>query len=175
MQGLVGIAAGGEIYFDLPIAMVVDGTMLRGRIARPEFFAGQVDDRLVQIANTANIKVHGPEGSDQQEHAGQIREVLSKSLSAAFRDMVAAYRKREKEARDNLERALGTNDTWDPVHPPSIDDLSDKLAKDLLIATAPFTTLALEQAEIYVGGSWQALGVVRVALAHIGAWWLPTA
>ncbi len=31
---------------------------------------------------------------------------------------------------------------------------SDELAKDLLIATASFTTIALDQAEIYAWGSW---------------------
>ena len=111
LQVLLAVASGSEIFFDLPIAMLVNGTLVRGRVARPEFVAEHIDSRLAEIASTANLHVGAPGSTMTQDQLARIREALSKALSTAFADNVTTYRMRDREASDHLEAALGTVDT----------------------------------------------------------------
>jgi hypothetical protein len=173
LQLLLAIAASGTLSFDLPISLLVDGVILKGRIARPEAIAAQLDQRVEHVVRTAVLNVTGTDVALSEDRLATIREAMMNALSGAFTANLAAYRKREDEAQKKLDAELGTAEAWDPVHPPLLDDLPDSIVHEFLFATAPFTSLTLDQAEIYSDRAWQPLGLVRVAIAHIGAWWLP--
>jgi hypothetical protein len=173
LQMLISLSTGDFMSFDLPIALVVSGRMVRGRVTTPESFARHIDSQLDHVANKATIHVRGAADPDEGSVIEQIRKSLVTGLSNAFTRSVEVRRKREKAERERLEAALGEADTWDDARPPSVDELPDELAKDLLAAQAPFTSLTLDQAEIYIDGKWVTLGLIRVALSQVAAWWLP--
>jgi hypothetical protein len=173
LQTLISLSTSDFVSFDTPIAMVVNGRLVRGRIAPPESFARHIDTQLERFANTATINAKVAEGQDKDAAVDQIRKGLVKGLSNAFTRGVEARRKREKVGRERLEATFGEPDSWDDKPPPSVDELPDDLALDLLEVQAPFTSLTLEQAEIYLDGKWLTLGLIRVVLSQVAAWWLP--
>ncbi len=168
---LISLAAGDRISFDAPISVMLDGQLIRGRIAKPEVFAGILDERLKAIAQTATLHLVGAANAEAE---GQTRKALVESLSDAFSQDLRVARERERHAKEVLERVWGTPDEHEEDTNPTIDDLPDAEALLALQTLGPRVTLTLDQAELYVPPArWDPIGVVRLSVQHIAGWWMP--
>ena len=113
LQTLISLSTGDLVSFDTPIAMLVGGSLVRGRIAPPESFARHLDAQLERFANTAVINVKVADGQDRDAIVDQIRRGLVRGFSNAFIRGVEARRKREKVGRERLEATFGDPGSWD--------------------------------------------------------------
>jgi len=167
LQSVIGLATGETLSFDMPITLLVSGVLVRGRLAPPEAFAGFLDAKLRRLAETATFNV---QGAMTQE---DMRKEVAKGFEGAFAEIVETMRLQRRRGRERLEEVWGPPTEWDRENPPENDDLPDDLAKVALVASAPTTAFSLSSAEAYVGGSWVPIGMARILVGQIGAWWIP--
>jgi hypothetical protein len=171
LEGLTSLATGDTFSFDAPISVILDGHLIRGRLAKPEVFASLVDERLKAIAETATFHLSGDATPETEV---QTRRVLVESLSDGFGKNLRAARKREHRAMEMFERTWGAQDELDENGRPTIDDLSDADALLALETQSPRVTLTLANAELFVPpGRWDPIGLMRISVRHIAGWWIP--
>jgi hypothetical protein len=157
---LVRFATDNESFsVEIPLTLMVNGAMVRGRLTTPREFGEYVDESLVVGLTAA---AGDEELSDAQRllleffEAGFMRKAVDDQLArrSAIREYV---RSRPADAS-----------------PFRVTELSDDdLVNDAITAFAPQPALTLVDAEVWlVSTGWEPIGLMRVSMSQIAAWWL---
>jgi hypothetical protein len=154
-------------YVGLVISVVAGGKVIRGNLMG----SGSYFERLDEDLEKAMTKFAAGLGEDDSRR--QIAEQWRDGIAGHF---AAAYRRgleEEKEHGETLDQISDERDTErDSL---LLDDLPDDVAEtDIAFDPPPLrTALTLENAVIITPPFREdAIGIVRIAITQIGAWWL---
>lgn len=158
------------LTLNIPINLAVDGQVFRGYIASTETAAAHLDSQLANWISLAEV-----ETSDSSESAAaDVKAKLQESLAGRFSAQAYSRREYEQRTADRLAEIWGKPRGEGYEDRPSIDSLPDDLVSDVVDYLAPRAAITLTDAEILVGETWVRVGLTRVIVSHIGAWWLDT-
>jgi len=135
----------GEGGARLPIGLVVGHTMVRGAIATDIRFAEALDGAMAVMA---------------QASGGTLDS--SGSLDRAFVRSAQQTEERRKAGFELLE-GLGTG--------LSIDDIAPDNFRSALEVLVPVRSFTLADAQVLVSQAWVDIGVMRISIDHVAAWW----
>jgi hypothetical protein len=172
LEGLIDLFSGDLISGDLPVAFLINGVTIRGRLAPPEDFAANLDATLAEFARLATYRVESEAGADtgQSEAA---REALLRVIDGYFQRQVESRRRFNRRVETILHELRETSGTG-PDETLDFGKLSDEQVNDALAYLSPKSVVTLTQAEVLLAGQgWVAIGQMRVATRSIDAWWLP--
>jgi hypothetical protein len=180
----------GPISGPVHLGLLVAGTMVRGRLASAEAFGSYLDASLKAIADGAtSARYEGEEAPPTAERADST--VLERLGETDFRRRAEQWRTEDErvdgalqEKDDELRRFDETLREGGADDDASLDSdqLPDEAIRDeyerwrkasLHLATEPVLTLT--DATVLAAGQWLALGMVRVLVREVGAWWLSDA
>ncbi|HWC50001.1 MAG TPA: hypothetical protein VG448_14060 [Solirubrobacterales bacterium] len=143
----------------LAVGLLLNGMVVVGSLAPPEHMAKEVDSERSRLAEQARIG-EKPENLTDEEWE-QILEDFSTATSAALRE----FREELQELDSELEQ-IGETGRLDPANLPA--DLARRM---IYFQARSFLTLKNVQiaAPAQVGS--MKLGVLRVAVSQVDAWW----
>jgi hypothetical protein len=142
------------------LGLTVSGVVHRGWLDTPGPFAERIDETLLLPFE----KVSTVEGSPNQELLDALTEVFrGKQLSAN----VDESRQRSHETLTRLQERFP-----DGIKPGDVEKLPDDLVNDAIAYLDRQSFVQLKDAEIFRGGTWTPVGLVRISVSHVGSWWL---
>ncbi len=155
-------------YIGLAISVVTAGKLIRGNLMGTGAYLQRLDEDL----NKALTKFASnlDEGDPTRQAAEEWRDAVEGNFAAAHREHLEG----EKEHEKTLDRISEERDTDRDAL--LLDDLPDDVAEDDIALHPPpaRTTLVLDNAVLAVPPpTWEEpIGLVRIPIAQIGAWWL---
>lgn len=167
LESLIDLSSEGSIFStDLQLTFLMGGVLLNGRLMQETAFATHIDRTFSTMVTKAAI--HVPEGSDPEDFRKVLLDVFEKDgvhRAAAERELQTSRARTERLMAafpDPPERGL------------DLEDINDQsLAEDLVAHKAPRRSIALRDASVLLpSGGWQEIGVVRISVAQVDAWWL---
>jgi hypothetical protein len=169
LQVLIRSFTGEHFWLSVPMAVVAGGQLIRGQLSRPEDFAQHLEKSIEKIVSRTNFTNEAGKSASSEEELNGWRQGLIDGLKGRFTSRVARERQLDQRAETALEKE------WSPLDPNKqydIDDLPEGLVKEAIAYRAPEAAFVLDNAEIFAGGRWIAVGPVRVLVRQIAAWWL---
>jgi hypothetical protein len=169
LDGLLGIFSGELFGIGIPVGLLIGGTVVRGRLARSEEFAKELDETLLRLARSGVFQ--DPSGATTRQTQA-VREALTQIFeNKFFVDIVARRRRFERRVREALDKEWPADQ--DDEKSRNYSDLPADLASDAVLLHASPVAFALDQAEIYgAGGRWIHVGRMHVVLRQVDAWWI---
>ncbi|MFP5345527.1 MAG: hypothetical protein ACLGIA_00635 [Actinomycetes bacterium] len=169
LQGLLELLTGGSIRANLSLGVVVDGAVLRGRLASTETAAAELDDRVNEWLQRAELDVQGLGADDTAE----VRRRIVAALQGRFTQQARSRAAYEELVRDRLAEIWGEPRGEGYEDRPRVEDLPDDLVSDAVDYLSPRTAFTLADAQMLLAsGQWASIGVARVIASHVGTWWL---
>ncbi|MEJ7764035.1 MAG: hypothetical protein WKF86_00925 [Acidimicrobiales bacterium] len=167
LESLIDLSSEGSIFSTDPLlTFLMGGVLLNGRLMQETAFATHIDRTFSTIVTKA--AVHVPEGSDPEDFRKVLLNFFDKDgvhRAAAERDL--------QTSRARTERLMAAFPD-PPEGGLDLEDINDQsLAEDLVAHRAPRRSIALRDASLLLpSGDWQEIGVVRISVAQVDAWWL---
>jgi hypothetical protein len=157
------------IYADagigVPVHLLVDGQWLQGNLASPVQWGTRLDEVVATaLEQTEAYLAETAEGGRQPE---QIAAILDQMRENSFAAAVQENQNDHADTLDKVREIVGEADNLD------LSKLPDDLARDYVEHDVSRAALTLVNARLTVPatGASVDVGMIRVSLAHIAAWW----
>lgn len=154
-------------HIGLSMSIVTSGKLMRGNLMGAKAHAEKLDQGL-QDAMTG-FAADLTEDDMRRHAAEEWRDAIAGSFTAVYQRRIDE----EREHEETLERIADERDTDQAAL--LLDDLPDETAEvDIALNPAPArTVLSLDNAVLVTPPvREEAIGIVRIPIAQIGAWWL---
>lgn len=154
---LVNVCTRGGFVIQVGLVAVVGGVLIRGVPAETTAMSDPLDDDVRFFLDVLSRRVEeaGHEVSEIRKMADTFRLFGNTARTSATR---------RAEAHDRLK-------DLDEI-PNRLHTLPDDLQDDALEVSFPPKAVTLERAQVrFPDGAWEDMGIVRVLLSQVGAWW----
>jgi len=154
-------------YIGLAISVVTAGKLIRGNLMGTRAYLERLDEDLDKALTKFASSLD--EGDATRQAAEEWRDAIAGNFTAAYRKQLEG----EKAHEETLDRISEERDTDRDAL--LLDDLPDDVAEDDIALHPPLarTTLVLDNAVLVVPPLREdPIGIVRIPIAQIGAWWL---
>ena len=173
------------------LGLLVAGTMVRGRLASPEDFGSHLDTSLKAIADRVSSRGYESEEAPPTASASGDNTMIERLGETDFRRRAEQWRTEDERVDGALQEKDDEIRRLDKTLPEggADDDASidfDQLPDDAIrneyerwrkasLHLATEAVLTLANATVLAGERWVAVGIVRVLVREVGAWWLSDA
>lgn len=165
----------GNVGVSVPVTLIVDGVLIRGRPVRDIIFASALDDIVRKALSTANVVPDpgAPEEAQQvtADAASEVRAaVLAALTEAGFGVLAQKEHDRRQEAVKLVFETAG--DEADAQQSPNWDALPADLAREFVEVQMGPIAFSLQDVEVHLASGIQHLPFARVRVASVSAWWV---